>query len=140
MTYELRPALWEDNSFLEVLYADVHNAEFASLGLPEDALAQFVALRFKAERMSLIAKFPDADHNILWVGEHRIGHMLLNETPTEIQLVDLALLTPFRGGGVGTSILQQLQSYAAERGLPLRLSCRPENAATKLFDRFGFCV
>ena len=38
--------------------------------------------------------------------------MLLNETLTEIQLVDLALLTPLRGAGIGASIVEQLQTYA----------------------------
>ena len=138
MTYELRPALWEDNPFLETLYADVHGAEFASLSLPSPSLAQLVALRFKAERMAFAAKSLDADHNVIWVDDHRIGRVLLNETPTEIQLIDLALLAPFRGAGVGASIIQQLQTYAAERSLPLRLSIHPQNPATRLFHRLGF--
>jgi len=138
MTYELRPALWEDNPFLETLYADVHGPEFASLALPEDALAQLVALKFKAERMAFATQFPDADHNIIWAGEHRVGRTLLNETPTEIQLIDLALLTPLRGAGVGTSIIQQLQGYAAEQGLPVRLSVHPQNPAARLFHHLGF--
>jgi ribosomal protein S18 acetylase RimI-like enzyme len=138
MTYELRSALWEDNPFLETLYADVHGPEFASLSLHAAGLAQLVALRFKAERMAFAAQFPDADHNIIWVAGHRIGRVLLNETPTEIQLIDVALLTPLRGAGVGASIIQQLQTYAAERRLPLRLSVHPQNPATRLFERLGF--
>jgi len=138
MTYELRPALWEDNPFLETLYADVHGPEFASLSLPAPALTQFVALKFKAERMAFATQFPDADHNIIWLGEHRLGRILLNETPTEVQLIDLALLTPFRGFGVGTTIIQQLQLHTFERSLPLRLSIDPQNPAARLFHRLDF--
>jgi ribosomal protein S18 acetylase RimI-like enzyme len=138
MTYELRPALWEDNTFLEALYADVHRPEFASLALPAPALAQLVALKSKADRMAFATQFPDADHNIIWVGGHPIGRVLLNETPTEIQLIDVALLTPLRGAGVGGSIIEQLQTYAAECSLPLRLSVHPQNPATRLFERLGF--
>jgi ribosomal protein S18 acetylase RimI-like enzyme len=141
MTYELRPALWEDNAFLETLYADVHGAEFASFSLPASALAQLIALRFKADRMALAAKFPDADHSIVSVGNTSIGHLLLNETPTDIQLIDIALLTPLRSVGVGASIIEQLQAYAAERSLPLRLSVDPQNPVTRLFKRLGFvCI
>jgi len=140
MTYELRPALWEDNPFLEALYADVHGSEFASLNLSADDHARLVALRFKAERMALATRFPDADHSVIWVGDHRIGHVRLNETPSEVQLVDLALLAPLRGAGVGSSIIGQLQAYAAERDLPLRLSVPPQNAATRLFERLGFVI
>jgi ribosomal protein S18 acetylase RimI-like enzyme len=138
MTYELRPALWEDNPFLEALYTDVHGPEFASLALPTPALAQLIALKFKAERMAFAAQFPDADHNIIWVGRHRIGHILFNETPTEIRLIDTALLALFRNAGIGTSIIEQLQNYAAECALPLRLSIHPQNPATRLFHRLGF--
>jgi ribosomal protein S18 acetylase RimI-like enzyme len=138
MTYELRPALWEDNPFLETLYADVHGAEFASLSLPEPALAQLVTLKFKAERMALAASYPDADHSIISVGNTGIGHLLLNETPTEIQLIDVALLAPLRGAGVGASIIEQLQAFAVERRLPLRLSVHPQNPAARLFERLGF--
>jgi len=138
MTYELRAALWEDNPFLEALYADAHGPEFASLSLPAPDLAHLVALRFKAERMAFATQLLDADHNIIWVDDHRIGRVLLNETPTEIQLVDLALLTPLRGAGVGASIIEQLQTYAAQHNLPLRLSVHPRNPATRLFERLGF--
>ncbi|HEY5328790.1 MAG TPA: GNAT family N-acetyltransferase [Acidobacteriaceae bacterium] len=138
MTYELRPALWEDNPFLEALYADVHGSELASLSLPAPALAQLVALRFKAERMAFAAQFPDSDHNVIWIRGHRIGRIILNEAPAEIQLIDLALLALFRGAGVGTGILEQLQAHAAERNLPLRLSVHPQNPATRLFHRLGF--
>jgi len=138
MTYELRPALWEDNPFLEALYADVHGPEFAPLELSADYLAHLLALKFKAQRMDIATRFPDADHSIIRVGNAAIGHVLLNETPTAIELVDVALLSPLRGAGVGTSILEQLQAYATERELPLRLSVHPQNPATRLFHRLGF--
>ena len=138
MTYELRPALWEDNPFLGALYADVHGPEFAPLELSADHLAHLLALKFKAQRMEFATRFPDADHSIITVGSTAIGHLLLNETSTEIQLVDVALLSPLRGAGVGTSILEQLQAYATERDLPLRLSVHPQNPATRLFHRLGF--
>jgi GNAT superfamily N-acetyltransferase len=138
MIYELRPALWEDNAFLELLYADVHRAELAALALPGTGLAQLVALRFKAERMALAAKFPDADHSIIAAGSTGIGHLLLTETPAEIRLIDIALLAPFRGAGVGTGIIEQLQTYAAESSLPLRLSVQPQSPAVRLFERLGF--
>jgi len=138
MTYELRPALWEDNPFLEALYADVHGPEFASLDLSTDHLAHLLALKFKAQRMDFAARFPDADHSIIAVGSTTIGHLLIHEKPAEIRLVDIALLSPLRGAGVGTSILEQLQAYAAERDLPLRLAVHPQNPATRLFHRLGF--
>ena len=138
MTYELRPALWEDNAFLEKLYADVHGPKFASLGLSADYLAQMLALRFKAEHMDFATRFPDADHSIIHVENTAIGRVLIDETPAAIRLVDMALLSPLRGAGVGTSILEQLQTYAAEHGLPLRLAVHPQNPAIRLFHRLGF--
>jgi GNAT superfamily N-acetyltransferase len=137
-TYELRPALWEDNPFLEELFAEVHAAEFSTFNLHPEAWAQFIALKFKAHRMARAADFPGADHSILWAGDHRIGELLLHETATEVRLLDLILLSPFRGAGIGSSIIEQLQTYARDRGLPLRLSIDPLNPAKRLFARLGF--
>jgi GNAT superfamily N-acetyltransferase len=110
MNYELQPALWEDNAFLEELFGDVRAADFASLDLSETDLAQLLALK----------------------------RVLLNETEAEVRLVDIALLKPFRGAGVGTSIVQQLQAHADAQGLPLRLSVKAQNPARRLFERLGF--
>jgi ribosomal protein S18 acetylase RimI-like enzyme len=101
-------------------------------------LAQFIALKFKAQRMARAAEFPDLDHSILWVAGHRIGQLLLHETDAEVRLLDLSLLAAFRGEGIGTSIVEQLQTYARERGLPLRLSVDTLNPAKHLFNRLGF--
>jgi ribosomal protein S18 acetylase RimI-like enzyme len=106
--------------------------------LPTPTLAQFIALKFTAHRMARAAEFPDADHSVLWADNHRIGQLLLHETGAEVRLLDLTLLAAFRGEGIGTSVIEQLQTYACERGLPLRLSVQPLNPARRLFTRLGF--
>jgi ribosomal protein S18 acetylase RimI-like enzyme len=131
-------ATTEDDSFLARLFYDVRAPEFAPLSLPSASLDQLLAMQFRAQRSGFATEFPNACDYILRVGDERVGRMLVNETHEEIRLVDIALLTPYRGQGLGESLLRTLCQRAAGAGLPLRLSVRPGNPALRLYERLGF--
>ena len=128
----------EDEAFLARLFYDLHAPEFAPLGLSPASLDQLLAMQFRAQKSGYAAEFPNARDHILTVGVERVGRMLVNETPEEIRLVDIALLTTYRGQGLGEWLLRRLCQRAAEAGLPLRLSVRPCNPALHLYERLGF--
>jgi ribosomal protein S18 acetylase RimI-like enzyme len=131
-------ATMEDDAFLARLFYDVRAPEFAPLGLPPASLDQLLAMQFRAQRGGFATEFPNARNHILRVGAERVGRMLVNETLEEIRLVDIALLSSYRGQGLGEGLLQGLCQRAAKAGLPLRLSVRPENPALRLYERLGF--
>jgi ribosomal protein S18 acetylase RimI-like enzyme len=138
MDFVLSRATAEDDAFLAKLFHDVHAAEFAPLGLPENALAQLLNMQFRGQRGGYAAQFPQAVDEILWIGSVRAGRVLVNEAKDELRLVDIALLGPYRGQGVGGRVLQQLCERASAAGLPLRLSVRFGNPAEGLYQRLGF--
>jgi ribosomal protein S18 acetylase RimI-like enzyme len=131
-------AATEDDEFLFRLFHDVHAPEFAPLGLPPASLDQLLEMQFRAQRGGYAAEFPNACDHILRVGTERAGRMLINRTSEEIRLVDIALLGPYRGQGLGERLLRGLCRRAAEAGLPLRLSVRAGNPAVRLYERLGF--
>jgi len=131
-------ATTEDDSFLARLFYEVRAPEFAPLGLPPASLDQLLAMQFSAQRGGFATEFPNACDYILRVGDQRVGRMLVNETLEEIRLVDIALLTAYRGQGLGESLLRALCQRASTAGLPLRLSVRPGNPALRLYERLGF--
>ena len=134
----LKLATPEDQAFLSELFNNVRSVEFAPLALPEQALTQLLAMQFRAQQSGYAAQFPQAVDRILWSGTTRIGHLLVNESPDEIRLVDIALLAPYRGQGRGGHLIQGLCVQAIKAGLPLRLSVRFGNPAEHLYERLGF--
>jgi GNAT superfamily N-acetyltransferase len=134
----LKLATTEDQSFLSELFNNVRSVEFAPLGLPEPALAQLLAMQFRAQQSGYAAQFPQAVDRILWSGSTRIGRLLVDQSEDEIRLVDIALLAPFRGQGRGGQIIEGLCLRAIKAGLPLRLSVRFGNPAERLYARLGF--
>jgi len=138
MDFVLKLATAKDDAFLAELFSDVHAAEFAPLGLPEGALLQLLNMQFRAQRGGYAAQFPNAVDEILWIGTTRAGRVLVNEAEGEIRLVDIALLGPYRGQGIGGRVLLRLCDRARANGLPLRLSVRFGNPAERLYTRLGF--
>lgn len=59
-------------------------------------------------------------------------------TPSGIVLVNIALLVRFRGFGIGTCVLRDLQERALREKSPLRLSVVRDNPALALYKRLGF--
>jgi len=138
MEFTLRPAAAGDEEFLAQLYGDVRYLEFAILALPPEAFATLMQMQYRAQRLGYQNSYPNAQHSIIWVGETRVGRILVDYAATSVLLVDIALLTAARNHGIGTAILQALQAEAHKQNLPLRLHVRFGNRALQLYQRLGF--
>jgi GNAT superfamily N-acetyltransferase len=138
MNFILTPATSEDGPFLATLFNEVRAPEFAPLGLPAPALEQLLAMQLRAQIMGYTSQFPHAEDKIVWIGEERAGRILVDRTTDELRLVDLALLTQYRGCGIGGRLLADLRNEARAKQLPLRLSVRFGNPAERLYARLGF--
>jgi ribosomal protein S18 acetylase RimI-like enzyme len=138
MDYELRPSNEADAVFLQELFAEVRGPEFAALQLPAPALAQLLAMQFRAQTMGYAATYPSATDGIVWAAGERAGRLLVHRSDDLLQLIDVALLARYRGLGIGTRLIRELCVEAREKGLPLRLSVRFDNPAARLYQREGF--
>jgi len=138
MEYRIQAATEDDETFLKELFFDARAAEFAPLRLPEAALAQLMEMQYRAQKSGYAQQFPAAESSVVWMGPYRVGRMLVSAGAEAILLVDIALLTPFRGSGMGGRLIEGLCSRAREAGLPLRLTVRSGNRAVNLYKRLGF--
>ena len=138
MKYVLRPVTLADEGFLRELFDDVHSMEFSPLGLPASALGQLLEMQYRAQRTSYEAQFPNATDAVVWIESARAGRLLIDESASELRLIDIALLSPWRAQGVGTNILEALCMRARQARLRLRLSVRFGNRAEQLYQRLGF--
>ncbi len=55
-------------------------------------------------------------------------------------MIDIALLPPWQGQGLGTQLLQGLQQDAAREGGSISMHVEGSNPAQRLYDRLGFRV
>ena len=68
------------------------------------------------------------------------GRLYVHRGPSEIRIVDIALLPEHRGGGIGTSLLEELSAEADAAGKSLTIHVERMNPALRLYDRLGFSV
>ena len=104
----------DDVEFLRALYASTRVDELATLGRSAAQLDAFITMQFEAQRMHYRANYPAADFLVLTVGPERVGRLYVNADPTEVLLIDIALLPERRGAGLGTVLLRRLMDDAAE--------------------------
>lgn len=138
--FALRPAGEADNDFLDALYfasrEDLHQA------VPDAALLrQLIAMQHATHKAGLRENFPQARHWIVQQGVQPIGHIVVDHTPQDLRLVDLAIAPPARRVGAAKAVVQALQQAAGARCLPVTLAVGRANiAASRLYLGLGFSV
>jgi ribosomal protein S18 acetylase RimI-like enzyme len=128
----------DDTAFLYQLYCDTRADEIAAWGWTAAQVEPFLRMQFDAQRRGYALQMPDAEHRIVRVGGEDAGRIVVDRTGDEFLLVDVALLPQFRGTGIGTQLLRQLQAEAVSAGVPVRLHVEKSNRALRLYERLGF--
>ena len=130
-----------DENFLAEVYFSTKGDEFAALGWDAEQLGQLLAMQYKIQKQAYQLQFPDAENLIIWMEKEKIGRLIVNRSATDLRLVDISLLPKFRGSGVGTKIITDLQNEAGEKNLPLTLTVAQNNpAAFRLYQKLGFQI
>lgn len=138
---ELINATESDEKFLAEVYTSTKVDEFAPLGWDEEQLAQFLAMQYGIQKQAYRLQFPDAENLIVGLDEKKIGRMIVERNASEIRLVDISLLPPFRNLGVGTKIISDLLNEAEAQDLPLTLQVARNNpSAFRLYQKLGFQI
>jgi len=136
----LRPATEADEDFLFELFASTRRDEFKVLLADEAQLEALVKMQFNLQRRQYEAGYPEADHKIILRDGQPIGRLFVDESDREFTLVDIALLPEHRNSGIGTYLIQQLLSRAANKEKPVRLHVVKSNPARRLYERLGFSL
>lgn len=135
---QLRPAKEEDVEFLRILYASTREEELAVTDWSEAQKREFCRLQFEAQAAHYREHYPAAEYAVIEHGGSRAGRLYVNRGEREIRIMDLALLPEWRGQGIGTALLRELQDEAASRSLRLSIHVEKFNPALRLYERLGF--
>ena len=134
----LRPVAGDDRAFLVGLYASVREPELALLPWEDARKRAFVEHQFAAQDTHYREHYPGATLDVVEVGGERAGRLYVHRGPSDIRIMDVALLPAFRGQGIGSGLLRTLIEEAEGSGRKLSIHVEVNNPARTLYDRLGF--
>lgn len=137
-TLTLRPATENDLDFLKGVYASTRLDELKATGWTQAQLEEFLAMQFNAQHTFYKEQFAKADFDIVQCNGDDVGRLYLDDRDEEIRIVDIALLPPFRGLGLGTRLLNQVMTRADSERKLVRIHVEKNNPALTLYQRLGF--
>jgi ribosomal protein S18 acetylase RimI-like enzyme len=120
------------------VYASTRQEELALTDWSDDQKAAFCRQQFEAQRDWYREQYVSASFQVIVVDGRRAGRLYVDRWEEEIRIVDIALLPEWRGRGVGSALLTDLQSEARTAGKVLSIHVERFNRALTLYRRLGF--
>ena len=139
MTATLRPITPQDMGFLYQIYASTRESEMAVLNWTDAQRETFLQMQFDAQHTHYQQHFGDANFDLILLDGEAVGRLYLHRRQDEIRIIDIALLTEYRGQGIGSALLRDVLDKAAQAELPVRIHVERNNPALGLYHRLGFC-
>jgi ribosomal protein S18 acetylase RimI-like enzyme len=136
----LEPATVGDAACMYATFASARTEELAATGWSNEQKEQFLRLQFEAQRISYLREIPDAEYSVIRCGTAAVGRLIVERTPTEVHVVDIALLTEFRRQGIGSVLMGRIFDEAEKAGKPVRLFVEKFNPALQWYERMRFEV
>ena len=133
-----RPATGADLSVLARIYASTRAEEVARTGWPVEQQNAFLQQQFEAQHAHYREHYPDAQWLLIVQGIIPVGRLYLEDWPSQLRIIDIALLPEFRGRGFGEAILRDLMEATAPTGRKVSIHVEKTNPAMKLYRRLGF--
>ena len=124
--------------FQRRVYATTREEEMAIVDWSAEQKQSFLDMQFRAQDTYYHTQFPNAQYDILERNGEPIGRLYTDLWPTELRILDIALLPQFRNMGIGTALIKAQMQEAATAGVPLTLHVETFNPARRLYDRLGF--
>lgn len=134
----LRPATPDDEPFFAAVYASTRTEELAAVPFTPEQRAAFLAQQFAAQTQHYATHYRDTSYELISVDGAPAGRLIVGRWTQEIRIVDISLLPPFRGRGVGTQVLVPVLAEADALGRPTTIHVEHRNPAQRLYRRLGF--
>lgn len=135
---QLRPELKNDAAFIETVYRSTREAELNLTNWTEQQKAAFTLMQSMAQLSEYKTKFPGAAFDVIIFNKKSAGRFYTWENDMEIRLIDITLLSQFRGKGIGTQILRDLIKRSDKVQKKISLHVDPIGPALHLYLRLGF--
>lgn len=134
----LRPATESDYDFMRELYGDTRAEEMHHFPFDDAQKKAFLDQQFAAQFAHYGIHDPTCERRIIEKEGQAIGRLWLDEWRDQIRLVDIALLSEFRGSGIGTRLVKDVLARGAAAGKAVTIHVEGFNPALRLYERLGF--
>ena len=92
------------------------------------------------QKKTFLKKLNSSQVRIVEVGEKPIGLVMVVESPSELLLQNIFILSNYQSKGIGSEILKNMMSYAGDNSLNFKLSVFKENPAVGLYKKLGLQI
>ncbi|MDH3976418.1 MAG: GNAT family N-acetyltransferase [Deltaproteobacteria bacterium] len=134
----LRPAGVEDVKFLKEVFAGTRPDVMENPLFKDKEKKDFINSQFNLQDVHYRKNYPGARFMIISEGGLDTGRLYLHEGKEDIRIMDIAILPPFRGRGMGSLLIRELQTQAADSEKSLSIHVEENNPAKNLYHRLGF--
>jgi ribosomal protein S18 acetylase RimI-like enzyme len=100
----------------------------------------FLRMQFDAQDAWWHENYAEASFDVILVDGEPAGRLYVHRGPSEIRIVDVALLPEHRGNGIGTRLLEDLVAEGDAAGKSVTIHVERMNPALRLYERLGFSV
>ena len=132
------PELDSDYPFLLALYATTRAAELEQVPWSPAEKSAFVEMQFQAQRQHYQSHYPDAEWLVVSCKDTQVGRLYLEGWPSEIRIIDIALMPDWRGQGLGTQMMRDVMSIAAAGNIGVGIHVESASPAIRLYSALGF--
>ncbi len=134
----LRPEAPEDDPFVFDLYETTRDYEMKLIPWPGEQKKAFLREQCRLQLIHFRQHYRDADFQIVLLDCQPIGRFYVHRGVTEIRVIDISLLPEHRRKGLGTQLIQDLQSEANKTTQSITLHVERNNPARRMYERLGF--
>lgn len=128
-----------DEAVMFSLFSAVRSEELGMQAWPPQLRDQILRMQFDAQQSGYRSEYPGATTRLIFQDGVAIGWVIVDSGDSALLGIDIALLSEQRSRGIGTRIIQALQSEAAATSRPFRIVVQRTNQrAAALYKRLGF--
>jgi RimJ/RimL family protein N-acetyltransferase len=135
----MRPEEHADTEFLFQLFRSYKRAELAALPIDDAQKDTLVRIQFTAQMSGYRAQFPDAFFYLLEHAQAPIGRLVIDQIPTEANIVDFVLMPQWRNQGAGRAVLSEVVTALGRHSSIVRCKVLATNEASlRMCRSIGF--
>ena len=94
--------------------------------------------KYSAQHKHYQQHYPEASLNLIMLGDQAVGRLYVSRWPTQIRIVDIALLGEFRCNKIGSTLMNDLFIDAKEKQLEVSIHVEKNNPAMQWYLALGF--